>query len=476
MLECISEPMPGLRPVPIQREESGIYTCQYHIRSSRHILPMSCAFTLFSSHLRSNRRSIFHNHYHSIHWEILSYPARFVVLLRSMSMEPRPWVVDLSETLEDLRVRENQVGYRSSDEDDEEWSQARPTSRRTLREERRTMSSTRYEGRGRSSEYTLTGSAYRQELSRSPPPRRLEYRFAHRYEPTDQSPSPPRHRHRQQTHGPSSPRRDSSGLNDRDISPEHGATPEHSLQREKGRSVTKPGLPRQFSGPGLEPITPAPSSRYMDASYTQSSRSRRTNRPVTTYHQEFRPELPSTPISRSRGPRTGRRESKAAQPVGRSFTNNSTELSGLRRTTSQPSRRTSTELVMEDDPWINFDSGEVNQPYFLSKDQAESSELQSYFRGRRRRAGIKGLKVEFSKSKKEYTVIDPRLPRKKPKRTELSTPRLGREDQFTDLAFEFWEEDVERARGEAGHARSRAEFLYNYAQRNWAERLLLKIL
>jgi hypothetical protein len=131
---------------------------------------------------------------------------------------------------------------------------------------------------------------------------------------------------------------------------------------------------------------------------------------------------------------------------------------------------------MEDDPWINFDSGEVYQPYFLSRDQPLSSELQSCFRRRQARPGSKGLKVKIIESQKTYTVIDPRLPRKKPKRTEVSTPRSGHEEQFTDLAYEFWEEDVERARGEAGYARLKAEYVHGYLQRNWAERLLLKIL
>jgi hypothetical protein len=390
--------------------------------------------------------------------------------------------------LEDIQVGEesrqregydDEDGYDDADGyDDEEWSNARPTGLRSLRKQRRYISTPPHDGRGRSSRYSpsYAESSHPQELSRSPPPRSHKDRFGHWYEPTDRSPSPCRPRHRQQTPGPSSPRRDSSGLNDRDISPEHGALPEHSLRREKGRSVAMSALSRGRSRPGMAPITHVPSSTYRDASYTQSSRSRGTNPPVTTYHQVFRPELPSTPSSRSRGPNTERRESIAAQPVGRSFTNHSTESSRLRRTPSQPRRRTSTELVMEDDPWINFDSGEVYQPYFLSRHQAESSGLQSCFRGRRRRAGIKGRKVEIIESQKDYTVIDPRLPRKKPKRTEQSTPRLGHEEQFTDLAYEFWEEDVERARGEAGYARSRAEFLHDYTQRNWAERLLLKIL
>jgi len=382
-------------------------------------------------------------------------------------MEPRSRVVDLSETLEDLRVQDDQGDYRSSDEDDEEWYHARPTSRRTLIEERRTISSTWYGGRGRSSEYTLTESTYRQELSRSPPPRRHKNRSPHEIDSTDRSPSPSRPRHRQQTLGPSSPRRDSSGLHDRNISPEHGALPEQSLRREKGRSVAKPGLSRQFSGPGSEPITPAPSSRYPDASYTQSSRSRATNP---------RPELPSTPSSRSRGSNTGRRESKAAQPVGRSFTDHSTESPRRRRTPSQPSRSTSTELVTEDDPWINPDSREGYRPYFMSRDQAVSSELQSCFRRRQCRTGSKGRKVELIESQKDYTVIDPRTPRKKPKRTELSTPRVGHEDQFTDLAFQFWEEDVEQAGEAASRARSKAEYVHDYLQRNPFERFLLKIL
>jgi hypothetical protein len=228
--------------------------------------------------------------------------------------------------------------------------------------------------------------------------------------------------------------------------------------------------------PGMAPITHVPSSTYRDASYTQLSRSPGTNPPVDTYHQDLRHELPSTPSSRSRGPSTGRRETKAAQPVGRSFTNHSAESSRLRQTTSQPRRRTSTELMTEDDPWLNFDSGEVYQPYFKSRDQALSSELQSCFRGRRRRIGSKGLKVELIESQKDYTVIDPRLPRKKPKRTELSTPRVSHEEQFTDLAYEFWEEDVECARDAASHARLKAEYVHGYLQRNWAERLLLKIL
>jgi len=365
-------------------------------------------------------------------------------------MELRSRVIDLSETLEGLRVQEDQGDYRSSDEDDEEWYHARPTSRRTLIEKRRTISSTWYGGRGRSSEYTLTESTYRQELSRSPPPRRLEVRSAHEYEPTDRSPSPPRHRHRQQTPGLSSPRRDSSGLHDRDISPEHGAFSKHSLRREKGRSVAKPGLSRQFSGPGMEPITPAPSSRYPDASYTQSSR--------------------------SRGPSTGRRESKVAQPVGRSFTDHSTESPRRRRAPSKPRRSTSTELVTEDDPWINPDSSELYRPYFMSRDQAVSSELQSCFRRRQARPGIKGLKVKITESQKTYTVIDPRVPRKKPKRTELPTPRVGHEEQFTDLAFQFWEEDVEQAGEAASRARSKAEYVHGYLQRNPFERFLLKIL
>lgn len=450
------------------------------VTTLRSVSPMSCALTLIDYNTRSRSRSKYRNPKSSLHRGILSYPARFAVLLRRMNMEPRSWVADLVEKLEDIQVGEEsreRGGYDDEDGyDDEEWSNARPTGLRNLRKELRSISTPRHDGRGRSSRCSpsYAETSYPQELSRSPPPRSHKDRSGHWYEPTDRSPSPCRPRHRQQTPGPSSPRRDSSGLNDRDISPEHGALPEHSLRREKGRSVTKPGLSRQFSGPGLEPITPAPSSRYLDASYTQSSRSRGT--PVTNYHQDLRPELPSTPSSRSRGPNTERRESKAAQPVGRSFTNNSTESSRLRRTTSQPRRRTSTELMMKHDPWINSDSGEVYRPYFMSKDQAESSELQSCFRGRQARPGSKGLKVELIESQKDYTVIDPRLPRKKPKRTELSTPRLGREDQFTDLAHEFWEEDVIRARGEAGYARSRAEFLHNYAHRNWAERLILKIL
>jgi len=428
---------------------------------------MSCGLTSFNSHLRSNRRSTYHNHNHSIHWETLSYPARFVVLLRRINMESRSRVVGLSETLEDLRVGEDQDDCRSSDEDDEVWYHLRPTSRRTLIEKRRTISSTQYGGRGRSSEYTLTESTYRQELSRPPPPRRHKDRFADRSESTDRSPSPSRPRHRRQTLGPSSPRRDSSGLHDRDISPEHGAFSEQSLRREKGRSVAKPVPLREYSGPGLEPMTPAPNSRYPNASYTQSSRSRATNP---------RPELPSTPSSRSRGLNTGRRESKAAQPVGRSLTDDSTEPPRRRRTPSLPRRSTSTELVTEDDPWINLDSSELYRPYFMSRDQAVSSELQSCFRRRQARPGSQGLKVKIIESQKTYTVIDPRIPRKKPKRTEVSLPRVGHEEQFTDLAFQFWEEDVEQAGEAASRARSKAEYVHGYLQRNPFERFLLKLL
>jgi hypothetical protein len=439
------------------------------------LIHMSCALTLFNSHLPSDKRSKSHNRNPSTHREVLSYPARLVTLIRSMNMEPRSWVVELTEKLENLGVREDQGGDRRSDGDDQNWSDARPTSRHGLRKNSRSVPSKRHDDRGRPSrDSPPIESPYRQEPSRSPPERSLDRRFTRRHDSVDRSGIPSRQRH--QTPWPSSPRRDSSGLNDSDISPEHGALPEHSLRREKGRSVTKPGLSRQFSGPGLEPITPAPSSRYLDASYTQSSRSRGTHPPVTTYHQEFRPELPSTPSSGSRVPNTERRESKATQTAGRSFTNHSTESSRLRRTPSQPRRRTSTELVMEYDPWINPDSREVYRPYFMSRDQAESSELRSCFRRRQARPDSKDLKVKIIESQKTYTVIDPRLPRKKPKRTEVSTSRVGHEEHFTDLAYEFWEEDVVRARGEAGYARSRAEFLHDYAQRNWAERLLLKIL
>jgi hypothetical protein len=437
------------------------------------LIHMSCALTLFNSHLRSDKRSRSHNRNPSTHHEVLSYPARLVTLLRSMNLEPRSWVVELTDKLENLGVREDQGGDRRSDGDDQNWSDARPTSRHSLRKNSRSVPSKRHDDRGRPSrDSPPIESPYRQEPSRSPPERSLDRRFTRRHDSADRSGIPSRQRH--QTPWPSSPRRDSSRLTDRQISPEHGALPEHSLRREKGRSFTKPGLSRQFSGPGLEPITPAPSSRYLDASYTQSSRSRGT--PVTNYHQDLRPELPSTPSSRSRGPNTERREPKAAQPVGRSFTDHSTESSRLRQTTSQPRRRTSTELVMEHDPSINPDSHKLYRPRFMSRGQAESSELQSCFQRRQARPGSKGLKVKIIESQKTYTVIDPRVPRKKPKRTELSTPRVGHEEQFTDLAYEFWEEDVECARDAASHARLKAEYVHGYLQRNWAERLLLKIL
>jgi len=112
----------------------------------------------------------------------------------------------------------------------------------------------------------------------------------------------------------------------------------------------------------------------------------------------------------------------------------------------------------------------------MSKDQPKPSQTRSCFRGRQARPGSKGLKVKITESQKTYTVIDPRLPRKKPRRTELSTPRIGHEEQFTDLAFEFWEEDVERAGDAARYARSEAESLRDYLQCNPFERFLLKVL
>jgi hypothetical protein len=92
---------------------------------------MSCTLTLFRSHLRSDRRSKSHNRNPSTHNEILSSPARLITLLRSMNMEPRSWVVELTEKLENLRVREE--SRQRKRHDDQDWSDARPTSRHTLR-------------------------------------------------------------------------------------------------------------------------------------------------------------------------------------------------------------------------------------------------------------------------------------------------------------------------------------------------------
>jgi hypothetical protein len=226
------------------------------------------------------------------------------------------------------------------------------------------------------------------------------------------------------------------------------------------------GNSNEPSVPSMGPLPHVPNSTYRDASHIQSSRSRGTSTPPFPYDQDPRPVSSSTSTQWRGKPSTERPYSVEAKPVTASSADHPSESSRLRRTPSQPGRRTNTHLVTKLDPSINPDSGEVYRPSFRSRDQARPSHSQSCFRGRRSGTGIKGVKVKIIESPKAYTVIDPRLPRKKPKRTELSTPRLGREDQFTDFAFEFWEEDVERARGAASDARSRAEYLHGYLQCN----------
>ena len=389
-------------------------------------------------------------------------------------MEPRSWVVELTEKLEDLRVPEYQGAYRKSCEDDEEWSHVRPTIRRTLRRDSRSIPSKRHDDHNGSSRYSRPiRSAHRQERSRSPPKRSLDRRSTRRYEPEDHLGT--QYRQGNQTPWPSSPRRHSSDLQTRNLSPEIRTLPDRSLQCGKRPSLAMSAVSQQSSDPCMKPATPAYSPTYRDASYIQSSWSRVANTPLAAYHQDSRHELSSTSTARHRSPSTERPYSVVAKPVFASFADHPTRSSSVQQPPCTARGRTDIHPMTKLDPSINPDSRQVYRPYFMSRDQPKPSQTRSCFRGRQARPGSKGLKVKITESQKTYTVIDPRLPRKKPRRTELSTPREGHEEQFTDLAYEFWE-DVERARDAARYARSEAESLRDDLQCNPFERFLLRFL
>jgi hypothetical protein len=247
------------------------------VTTLRSVSPMSCALTLFDYNPRSGNRSKHRNSNTSRRRDILSYPARIVELLRSMDMKPRSWVVELTNKLEELGIQDDPgEGYRRSSEDHEEWSNARPISRRTLHKDSRPISSPRPDRRGRPSQYSAP-SPYRQEPFRSPPLPHRNSRSPRGHDSTDRHRTSTRERN--QTPWPSSPRRDFSEFQDRNTSPESRTLPEHSLRRGTGQSVGTSGHSKEPSVPSMQSFPHVPSLTYRDASHIRSSRSRGTNTP-----------------------------------------------------------------------------------------------------------------------------------------------------------------------------------------------------
>ena len=418
---------------------------------------MSYTQTLCNSHLRSDKRSISHKHNHSTHREILSYPARFVELLRSLDIGRRSWVVKLAEKLDHTRVREE--SRLRSWHDAKERSYSRPSGGRGLRNDGRSISSPRHDGRPRPAQYNLTGSAHQKVPFRSPPLSSRNSRHSRHRD--SESHFNPTSRQRQRTPSPSTLRGDPS---------EYGTFTGHSLRRQGDRRVERSAPWQQPSTPGMSPFKPVPSSTYQHEPYVQSSRSRSTTTPMASYHQGFPPESSKEIASRRRSPSAPRRSIAITQSVDHHPADHPRNSTDLRWTHHSPSRRFKNGLMANEKPRINSDSGEINRPPFVSQDQPKPSCSQIWLRGRRSRTGTKGLKVEIIDSK-TYTVIYPRLPRRKPKRTEPPRPRSGHEDRFTDRGYELWKKDVQRAPGEASDAQRKAETLYDYLQCSPSEHL-----
>jgi len=428
---------------------------------------MSCTHILFNAHLRSDKRSISHKHNYSTHREILSYPARFVEVLRSLD---KSWAIKLAEKLEGTRTRENSRDRNWHDV--KEWSSGRPTEGRRLRKERRSISSPRYDGR-RPSQFGSTEPAYQQQVrSRYPPLLRHNNRSTRPHDTMGDSNTTSRQRH--QTTGPSVRQRNSAGFRDWDTSSEYRMSPDHPLRREKGRSVAMSAPSREPSIPSMNPFKPVPSSTYQHEPYVQSSRSRVNTTPVAVCHQDFPLESSLKTASRRRSPSAPRRSIAITPPRDHPSLNRPTSSTGPRSTPSGPKRRIQPSLIMKDETRNNSDPGATDRPPSVSRDRPEPSRSHIYFRGRRSRSGSKSLKVEFMDGQETYTLIDPRMTSQVPQRTESSSSTSGREERFTNLAYATWKRNGRYAQGEASKAHSIAQSLHDDLQCSPSQRLWLR--
>jgi len=432
---------------------------------------MSCTHTIFNAHLHSDKRSISHKYNHSTHREILSHPARFVELLRSLDIEWRSRVVKLAEKLDHTRVLE--VSRDRDGHDHQGRSKYRQADGRTLRKECRSISSPWHDERRRPSQYNLTGSAHRQVPSRSPPLSSRNSRHSRHRD--SESHFNPTSRQRQRTPSPSTLRGDPREFQDKPISSEYGTFIGHSLRRQGDRRVERSAPWQQPSTPGMSPFEPVPSSTYQHEPYVQSSRSQVNTTPVAVCHQAFPPESTLETASRRRSPSAPRRSIATARPRDHPSLYRPTSSTDLRRTPSGPERRIQSSLMMKDDIRFNSDPGTIDRPPPMSRDRPEPSRSQIYFRGRRSRPGRKSLKVEFMDGTKASPLIDRRMTSRMPKRTESSSSRPGDEERFTNLAYASWKRNGEYAQGEASEAHSKAQSLHDDLQCSPFQRLWLRV-
>lgn len=226
--------------------------------------------------------------------------------------------------------------------------------------------------------------------------------------------------------------------------------------------------------------------------YTDATQPEDMDVPACPYHGDLRPGITSTSGTQRRSPSPTRAHRAARRPRS-SLNDTAEETERLPTRASRPRASTdlsrrhrrsididssdvghSSESSTRDLRSINRDTGEMYRPHFTSRDRDRPT--QSCLRNDPEVSRISGVHVRIIETEKKYTVFNPKLPREKPKRTELSTERVGPEERFTDLAHEYWIDDLRRAKRQADLARWKAEDLHYNSRLSRLERFIENLL